>query len=108
MNDLLINLNKNEDNVLIIATHSPYILSAINNYIYAKELQTMGKMTKSISDNCLLDYTDVVAYSLEDGCVKNIMDDESKIINTTIIDNCASQINTIYDELYVLEYADES
>jgi len=38
----------------------------------------------------------------------NIMDDESKIINTTIIDNCASQINTIYDELYVLEYADES
>ena len=108
LNDLLINLNKNEDNVLIIATHSPYILSAINNYIYAKKLQTMGKRTKSISDNCLLDYTDVVAYSLEDGYVKNIMDDESKIIDTTIIDNCASQINTIYDELYVLEYADES
>lgn len=106
--DLIINLNKNENNALIITTHSPYILSTINNYIYAKKLRAMGKKITAISDNCLLEYNDVTAYTLEDGYIKNIMDNESEMIDTTFIDNCSSQINSIYDELYTLECTDES
>ncbi|MGI5084537.1 AAA family ATPase [Treponema putidum] len=108
LNDLIMNLNKASNNLLIITTHSPYILSAINNYLYADKLKSKGKRINLISENLLLNYNSVAAYKLENGCIKDITDDDLHMIDTTAIDDCSSEINNIYDHLYSLECVDET
>jgi len=75
--------NENKNGMtLAIATHSPYILVAINNMI-------QGKILK---DN------DVVAYSIINGEKENLIDTETKLINAKYIDEVSEQLNEEFDK----------
>ena len=96
--------NARPENRLFITTHSPYILSALNNYIYAEEVYS--KRHKAIDDvkkELFLNIKDVSAYKLENGHIIDIKNTEYNLIDTTQIDDCSSIINSVYDRLVALD-----
>lgn len=89
---------------IIITTHSPYILSSINNLLYADILNKKGKNVESIVDKkSVLDYKKVEAYSVEGGYVSSIMDKESNLIMIEKIDIISNDLNEIFNKLFELE-----
>ena len=96
----LIKHNSFQDSKLVITTHSPYILSAMNNYIYAEEVfSTKRKCLEEVSKDLFVNIDDVCAYKLEHGRIINIKDTECNLIDSSAIDDCSSVINDVYSKL---------
>lgn len=95
-------------NSLVISTHSPYVIEALNNSIYAKRLADSGKNVDDLLvSNELVSYDDVAAYKLSDGIIESIKDDEIKQINAEYLDSCSKRIRTMYSKLEDIEFSDE-
>ena len=91
----------NSKGKLVMTTHSPYILSAMNNFIFAKEqFEKYGKRVLEITPKLMIDYDDVSTYKIQNGSVRSIMDYESRMIDVTEIDECSAKINHIFDKLF--------
>lgn len=100
INSLIEYNNAIKENKLIISTHSPYILSALNNSILAEEaFEKTGKSIDSYAPEKRVAYADVSAYLLEDGKIYNIKDEETRLIKAEAIDNCSEEINSDFDNL---------
>ena len=96
----LIKHNNFQDSKLVITTHSPYILSAMNNYIYAEEVySTKRKCLEEVSKDLFVNIDDVCAYKLEHGRIISIKDTECNLIDSSAIDDCSSVINDVYSKL---------
>ena len=92
--------NANSRNKLVISTHSPYILTALNNAIFASDVYNKThKSVESIPLSKMVSFDDVSAYKLEDGKIISITDNESRLIDASQIDVCSSIINGVFDEL---------
>ena len=92
--------NINSIGRLIVTTNSPYILSAVNNFIFAYDLRdNIKKSPKGISKDEFIRYEDVSAYKIKDGRIFSILDDESRMIDVTEIDECFIDINKLFDKL---------
>lgn len=101
--ELLKHKNENENNELIISTHSPYILAALNNAIFAKDVfEKKHKLVKELPENKMVSFENVSAYKLKNGNIFSIKDEESRLIDADQIDNCSTQISELYDELLEL------
>jgi len=74
-----------------ITTHSPYILTAFNNKI-------MASQSKKEFDNPI-DYDDVGAYTIEEGILKTILDEDARLIGTNIIDSVSYELANEFDYL---------
>ena len=100
INSLIEYNNAIKENKLIISTHSPYILSALNNSILAEEaFEKTGRSIDSYGPEKRVAFDDVSAYLLEDGKIYNIKDDETRLIKAEAIDNCSDEINSDFDSL---------
>ncbi len=100
INSLIEYNNAIKENKLIISTHSPYILSALNNSILAEEaFEKTGRSIDSYGSEKRVAFCDVSAYLLEDGNIYNIKDDETRLIKAEAIDNCSDEINSDFDSL---------
>lgn len=97
--------NQREGNRLILTTHSPYILAALNNLLYAFQVSRKAHdaVAEIIPPFYWIDPTQVVAYSTEGGRVQSIMDPESLQIEAERIDGVSSELNTCYEQLLDLE-----
>ncbi len=100
------------DNQLIITTHSPYILSAFNNLLYAHQVGSKAggeyaeQVSKLIPRETWLAYEDIGAYFVAEGTIRSIMDDELKQIKAEEIDSASDLINQTYDHLLNLDHED--
>jgi len=101
----------------LITTHSPYILTAFNNLIQAgntlKTLQKnsdksklVKKLVKIVPKNQMLDINDIGVYTVEDGIIKSIINQENQLIDTNIIDEISNQFNQEFDQLLELEFGE--
>lgn len=96
----LVEYTNSQDDKLVMTTHSPYILSAMNNFIFAKDqFDKYQKKVSGISERLFIDFTDVGAYKVGNGYVKDIMDKDSRMIDVTEIDECSRDINNTFDRL---------
>ena len=91
-----------------ITTHSPYLLSVFNNFIYGNELIKQGKTTleefNKISNNaCPIDYDDIYAFSIIDGKSVSIMDKEYKFLDSKILDSASNAAEDVFNQLMALE-----
>ncbi|WP_158654074.1 AAA family ATPase [Helicobacter pullorum] len=89
---------------VIISTHSPYMLSAFNNVIYANQLLKQGA-EKEILESIVptsINSEDFIAYKIDSGEVKNIIDKETGLINAEEIDNASDNIINKFDSLIEL------
>ncbi len=96
---------------LIMATHSPYILTALNNLIAAKTItkeqpQSTAKVNQIIPPQYQVDYRDVMAYYVTDGTAKNIMNEEYSMIDANALDDVSNELGQTFDELLNLRYPD--
>lgn len=91
---------------IAITTHSPYVLSLINNLSLAgvaKEKNEESFLETSFSRNALFGSViapgELSAYSIVDGVAVNLVDDESGLICADAIDSVSSTISTDFDSL---------
>ncbi len=80
-----------------ITTHSPYILTSVNNLLIANDL--VKKNPDHLFADKSLDRNNTSAYQLVDGTAKSILDAESGLIDANYIDRVSSQIEQEFEEL---------
>ncbi|MBF0165707.1 MAG: AAA family ATPase [Magnetococcales bacterium] len=95
-------------NQIVVTTHSPYILSAINNLLFAHGVgrKRPGEVAEVVDPKLWLDPKRVAAYFVENGGIRRIMDDELGMIQAEEIDSVSRIINAEFDRLFELEHAE--
>lgn len=99
---------------IVITTHSPYVLSTIDNLILGQEIlnksnsnnkrQVHSKIKKIIPSLALINFDDVSSYFFHlDGTVKDIRDTELKSLGAEYIDGASNELSKIFSELCNLE-----
>lgn len=95
----------NENNSVMVTTHSPYILSATNNLIFAHNIvseqpdsATEEKINAIIDRHLWLPFERVHAYKSGEQ-FEEILDTEQKMIKTELIDEVSAQLNVEFDQL---------
>ncbi len=89
-------------NKIFMMTHSPYILTALNNLILAndvKEQKGIEALKGIIEERYCVSFEEVSTYSLVDGKSINIMDKEDRIIGVNVIDSISDEVSETFDKL---------
>ena len=88
-----------------ITTHSPYILSAFNNLIYAGQLGQDKRLRKKIKidEKYWIEPGSFKAYSIHDGAAEPILS-KTGLIDGEYLDGVSEAIEKEFDELLRLEY----
>lgn len=104
---LVENSNYNNNNKIILTTHSPYILGSINNCLYAGYLKKRKRKIPKSFEKKYIYPENVSAYYISDGKVRSAVnkDGEFKQINHGLIDLCSKEINSTYEELCNLDFS---
>lgn len=104
-------INESKNRNIFITTHSPYVLSKINNQIKAgiiekstKDKDKSAKLDSIINKNHRIENKNIRAYCIENGKVSNIIDDESGLINAQYLDEISNKIGNQFEELLDLQY----
>lgn len=111
---ILFNLTEKKHGFLL-TTHSPYILTAFNNLIQAgntrkkiaergNKLKELKKLFSIVSEDKILDIEDFGIYTLENGELISIIDEENRLIDTNIIDEAYDEFFDIFSKLTDLEF----
>ena len=85
-----------------VTTHSPYVLSALNNLIYAYQVgqKNADKVRSVVPENCWLAPSDVCAWMLlPDGILKDIIDSDLNHIMAEQIDSASTLMNEVFYSL---------
>lgn len=107
---LIQNLN-NKDHRLIITTHSPYILSALDTLILAyntfnENEHLQDEISKIVFHDRWLDYDEISVYEVRnDGKIYSIKNEEFRSIDANAIDGVSDIISEEFDKLTELRYA---
>ncbi len=99
-----LNAYSNTVNELVITTHSPYILTSLNNQLFAnrtalKRLNKTEEIEKIIPKNFWIDAKNFSAYYFVAGGIKNIVNEKTGLIFETQLDRTSEEINCEYDAL---------
>jgi hypothetical protein len=89
----------------IITTHSPYVLSAFNNLIYAGQLGKDETVRRKIpiEEQYRIEPGTFAAYSIHDGIREKILS-KSGLIDGEYLDSVSEKIGNEFDSLLRLEY----
>ncbi len=102
---LIENCNGERKHSLFIATHSPYIMTSINNLleagnVIAEDSDKRIDVEKIISKNMILSYKHVSAFMIDsEGNVKSIMEDDNHLISAIELDKVSDIISDEFDKL---------
>ncbi len=101
--------NAKEGNEMIITTHSPYILTVLNNLLFAKQISVKSHgvenqaIAESIDQNAWLDIDKFSAYYVgrnENGqFIKSIINPETGLISVNELDDASDDIMDAFDNL---------
>lgn len=97
--------NSHSENVFVVTTHSPYVMSSFNNLIEAYHV--ISRMGNSVWGNDIdrataIDHHQIAAYSLQDGQATNIFDNEVELISAEALDSVSYQIESDFNQLLSL------
>jgi predicted ATP-dependent endonuclease of OLD family len=97
------------NNQIIITTHSPYILSAFNNLLYAYQVgkNKIGDEREAVesivNSKSWIDPNRISAYFISENGYESIIDEELKLIQAEKIDSASSIINDKFNDLFNLD-----
>lgn len=105
MVELLCFLSHSMGTNFVITTHSPYILSALNNHIYAASLgkSKKNKVSNIISQHTWIDFNRICGYFISQGTLNDLCDASIGLLKTELIDEASSLVNQEYDALFQVE-----
>ena len=97
-------INQDRD-YLVMTTHSPYVLSTLNNLIYAHNVgqNHYEEVDSVVSSDVWVDYDKVGAYHINHGILHSMMDDELRQLKAEMIDGISTELNLEYDRLFDIE-----
>jgi AAA15 family ATPase/GTPase len=103
--DLIALLANQNENQVILTTHSPYILSSFNNLLYAYNLgaDKSEKVEQVVDRHLWLDPHRLDAYILEEGAARSIIDSEMGLIESAEIDKASDIIIDTFNQLFELD-----
>lgn len=91
----------------LLPTHSPYVLSSLNNLMYAYKVAVEFNAGKEVEKIVKKDYWlnpgDIEAYFLENGKSKSLIDKEEGLISIEALDSVSNIINKEFDQLLSIE-----
>lgn len=91
-------LNGQRKHSCFVSTHSPYVLTSLNNMILAGEtLAEKGEAMKLFPKRQTIRYDEVAAYSMKNGVATDIMDNEYHLISAETIDEAFVEIGANVD-----------
>ena len=101
-------INKYQDK-LIITTHSPYILTALDNLIQADNVVRQNsdakeEVEKLVPSERWMNFDRVACYYFENGTCRSTLDIEQRSIGPSNIDDVSDTIGSIYDQLLAMKY----
>lgn len=96
----------------VITTHSPYILSALNNLMYGAQLAAQSPdkrahVAQVLGDTALVPAENVRAYAFGDGQVQSIIDAETGLVRATVLDSVSNELAKEFGDLLDIEFEDE-
>ena len=94
---------------LIVTTHSPYILTALDNLIQAdnvirKNPDAKEEVEKLVPPRRWVNFDRVACYYFENGTCRSTLDNEQRSIGPSNIDDVSDAIGSIYDQLLAMKY----
>lgn len=101
----LIALLANVNSTIFVTTHSPYILSASNNLIYAHYLSRQNnndlkEISEIVNKNTWINSNNLYVGFVDEGKSIDILDKENNIINGDYLDNASEIIIDTFTELH--------
>lgn len=95
----------NAGNSVLLTTHSPYVLGAINNLLYADVVRQVAdeKIEAVIPRSRWLHAADCDARFVADGYANSCIDSELQQIDNSLMDEISHVINVEYDRLFEIE-----
>lgn len=96
----------------VITTHSPYILSALNNLMYGAQLAAQSpdkrsRIAQVLGDAALVPAENVRAYAFGEGQVQSIIDAETSLVRATVLDSVSNELAKEFGDLLDIEFEDE-
>ena len=101
-----ITLVKNQNNMVTMTTHSPYVLGSINNLLYAEKIsdeENQSEVDRIIPKILWLKYDSMGAYFLEHERLTDMRNDEFMDIDHDVIDGASQTINSAYEEMVEID-----
>lgn len=94
-----------------VTTHSPYILSSFNNLLEAWQSGHMDErrceaVREVIDEKYWVNPDQFRAYSINEGYLKSIMDEETHLISDNFLDSVSERIGGEFDELLRIGYVE--
>lgn len=112
---LLAMIANKTDHQFFITTHSPYLLTALNNCIIAHEAfhaadeAQKEKVLAIMPSHQHIAFADVAAWTITDkGTVQSILDSEAGIIGASILDGISQDFETVTNELLDIRYGEQA
>jgi predicted ATPase len=92
------------ENELMMTTHSPYVLAALNNLIFAYKVayekpEKAVEVEKVIPKDSWLNPDDFAAYFVADGTVRSIINPKTGLISENELDGVSDEIGDEFDTL---------
>ena len=99
---LVANINGNQ---IMITTHSPYILTSLNNHIYAEQVgeHHQERVLQIVDPSFWMSHQRINACYVDAGAIRSIMDDELHLIKAEEIDSASLLINNEFSKLADIE-----
>ncbi|QNL48141.1 AAA family ATPase [Olivibacter sp. SDN3] len=103
-------INASEDQ-LIITTHSPYLLTSIDNLIQANNVAEHRSEVKEAVEKLVpfpqwVNFEKVACYFFDEGTAKSTLDEELQSIGPSNIDDVSGTISETFEKLLTLKYAE--
>ena len=89
---------------LLITTHSPYVMTSLNNLIQAGNIITEHKeqkdrILKVFNEDQILNFDDIGAWAIENGTTQSILEDDFKLISASSLDSASDIISSDFEKL---------
>ncbi|WP_338814550.1 AAA family ATPase [Bernardetia sp. Wsw4-3y2] len=103
-------MNQNEDNQIIITTHSPYVLTVFNNLIFSKRItdknpDANNEINEIIQKEFWIDSDDFSAYNLgktddSERKAQSIINEKTGLIEQNYLDEVSEKLGNDFQKLY--------
>ncbi len=98
----------NASSKLIATTHSPYIMSKLNVFLKAGEIakdeSKRDAVRKIVPEECWLTTQQLGAYCIEEGVLKNIVNAEDGLVDSTYLDQISEDLSNDFEDLLNIEF----
>lgn len=108
--EFIIERTKQSEDKLIITTHSPYLLTSIDNLIQAGNLvsekpELKNKVEEIVSSTLWLNFENVACYYFSEGKSTSTLDNDLKSIGPSNIDDISEELSETFENLLTLRYS---